>query len=82
MDSSFWLSQLHPLGTHHSIENGSLKIGDVNVRSNPLLPRKELEFESSLLIVWLCARGDVYGESVSQLFLPISMWVFFHSLDV
>lgn len=36
----------------------------------------------SFPIVRHCARGEVYGKSISQHFLPISMWVFSQSADV
>ena len=32
---------------------------------NPLILRKKLEAENSLLTVWRCARGEVYGQGLS-----------------
>ena len=43
---------------------------------NPLLFKDKLEVEGSLPTVRHCARGGVYGESVSQPFPSIMMWVF------
>lgn len=43
---------------------------------NPLLLREKLRVCGFLLVVWHCARGGVYGESVSQPFLLVSMWEF------
>lgn len=42
---------------------------------NTSLLREKLGTLSSLSIVCYCARSGVYGKPVSQLFLPISMWV-------
>lgn len=49
---------------------------------NPSLLREKLGTLSSLSIVCYCARSGVYGKPVSQLFLPISMWVFSCSPNV
>ena len=44
---------------------------------NSLFFNKKLEVGGSIPIVWPRARaGGVYGESVSQPFLCISVWVF------
>lgn len=43
---------------------------------NPLILREKLKLTGFLLVIWQCARGEVYGESVSQPFLPVSMWLF------
>lgn len=43
---------------------------------NPLFLREKLGDGSSLLIAWYCARGGVYDQCVSHLFLFVLMWVF------
>lgn len=43
---------------------------------NSLLLREKLGVVSGLQIVCHCPENRVYGKSVSQNFLPISMWVF------
>ena len=50
---------------------GSLKVGAPYVWSKPFTPREKLGVGGSLLIVWHCARGGVYSQSVSQL----SLWI-------
>lgn len=49
---------------------------------NPSLLREKLGTVGSFSIVRCCARSGVYGKPVSQLFLPISMWVFSCSPNV
>lgn len=43
--------------------------------SNLLLLREMLGVGASVLIVQFCAEDEFYCETVSQLFLPISVWV-------
>lgn len=44
-------------------------------------PQEKLAFEGSLPIIRAVTTVGVYGMSVSHIFLPISMWVFFQSTD-
>lgn len=48
---------------------------------NPMLLGKKSEV-GSLPLVRLCARCWVYGDCASQPFLPISLWVLYHSPNV
>ena len=59
-----------------------LKVGTLDVGSQPFAPEGEAGIGSSLLVVWHCAGSGVYGEGVSKSFLPISMWLFCHSAYV
>ena len=43
---------------------------------------EKLGVEALLPITGHSARSRVYGKSVSKAFLPMSMWVFFHLLNV
>ena len=70
-----------PIGFHSSCFGGpsfkweSYKLGCQMQHPNPLLLREKLEVESSLPFIWHCARGGIYGKSVSQSFLPVLMSV-------
>lgn len=50
--------------------------------SNPSIIREKVGVQHSLLIEWCCARDGIYGDNVSRPFLPVSVWVFFHSSNV
>lgn len=43
---------------------GALKVGALDVQSKPFPPLGEGELGVPL-IIWCCARGGVYGETVS-----------------
>ena len=49
---------------------------------NPSLLKEKLRVGDSLQIAWHCAEGEVYDESVSQFFLPVSTWIFSYLPDV
>ena len=53
-----------------------LKVGVEDVWYDPLLLREKLGVEGSLLIVWHCAKGRVYGESVSSFPLHFNADIF------
>lgn len=61
---------------------GVLKVGALDVSPSPSLPREKLGVGSSLRIPCHCSVGGVYGESLSQSFLPGSKWAFPCSFDV
>ena len=61
---------------------GVLKVGVLDVGFKPFAPQGKAGSGSSLLIIWHLAWVVVYRESVSQSFLPISMWVFSHLPNV
>lgn len=44
--------------------------------------REKLGVRGSLPIVWCCATGGIYGKSMSQPFLSISMCIFSQLPDV
>ena len=61
---------------------GLLKVRVLDVGSKLFTLQGEAEAEDSLLIVWCCIRGGVYDKNVSQPFLSVLMWVFYHLSDV
>lgn len=61
---------------------GPLKFEVKMCRSNSLLLREKLGFGDSLLNIWPCTKGGIYGKNISQSFLPVSIWVLSHSPNV
>lgn len=54
-----------------------LKVGEVDVGAKPFTPQGEVGNCEFLPILCCCTSGEVYGNNVSQPFLPILMFFFF-----
>ena len=67
-----WLSELGMLGAPPS--GRGLKSWGAGCQAQT--PQGEAGVGGSLPIMCCCVRNGAYGESVSQPFLPVSMWVF------